>query len=71
MVSCCSAREAAMQATSSPLLEVGIEQATGIVWNITGPEDMTLYEVGSVPCACNFKCSMKRGPSPNNNIMYM
>jgi len=39
------AREAAMQATSSPLLEVGIEQATGIVWNITGPEDMTLYEV--------------------------
>jgi hypothetical protein len=35
-----------MQATSSPLLEVGIEQATGLVWNITGPEDMTLFEVG-------------------------
>ena len=39
------AREAALAATSSPLLEVGIEQATGIVYNITGPEDMTLYEV--------------------------
>ena len=39
------AREAALAATSSPLLEVGIEQATGIVYNITGPEDMTLHEV--------------------------
>jgi cell division GTPase FtsZ len=39
------ARQAALAATSSPLLEVGIEQATGIVWNITGPADMTLYEV--------------------------
>lgn len=26
--------------------QVGIEQATGIVYNITGPEDMTLHEVG-------------------------
>jgi cell division protein FtsZ len=39
------AREAALAATSSPLLEVGIEQATGIVYNITGPPDMTLHEV--------------------------
>lgn len=39
------AREAAMNAISSPLLDVGIERATGIVWNITGPNDMTLFEV--------------------------
>ncbi|GBF98230.1 plastid division 2 [Raphidocelis subcapitata] len=39
------AREAALAATSSPLLEVGIEQATGIVYNITGPPDMSLHEV--------------------------
>jgi len=32
------AREAALAATSSPLLDVGIARATGIVWNITGPE---------------------------------
>ncbi len=39
------AREAASRAIQSPLLEVGIERATGIVWNITGPADMTLFEV--------------------------
>jgi len=39
------ARDAAMNAISSPLLDVGIERATGIVWNITGPADMTLFEV--------------------------
>jgi hypothetical protein len=40
------AAEAALAATSSPLLEVGIDKATGIVWNITGGDDMTLHEVG-------------------------
>eukprot|EP00894_Picocystis_sp_ML_P004904 jgi/Pico_ML_1/55421/g1107.t1 len=39
------AREAAVSAISSPLLEVGIERATGIVWNITGGSDLTLFEV--------------------------
>ncbi|KAK9793003.1 hypothetical protein WJX73_007893 [Symbiochloris irregularis] len=39
------AREAALAAISSPLLDVGIERATGIVWNITGPPDLTLFEV--------------------------
>lgn len=39
------ARDAALAAVSSPLLDVGIERATGIVWNITGPSDMTLFEV--------------------------
>lgn len=32
---------------SSPLLDVDISSATGIVWNITGPSDMTLFEVNS------------------------
>ena len=39
------ARQAALNAISSPLLEIGIEEASGIVWNITGPNDLTLYEV--------------------------
>ncbi|KAH7624554.1 hypothetical protein Ndes2526B_g00754 [Nannochloris sp. 'desiccata'] len=39
------ARDAAIAAVSSPLLDVGIDRATGIVWNITGPPDMTLFEV--------------------------
>lgn len=39
------ARDAALAATSSPLLDIGIERATGIVWNITGPADLTLFEV--------------------------
>eukprot|EP00884_Botryococcus_braunii_P002523 jgi/Botrbrau1/12271/Bobra.0323s0011.1 len=39
------ARDAALAAISSPLLDIGIERATGIVWNITGPPDLTLFEV--------------------------
>lgn len=41
------AKEAALSAIQSPLLDVGIERATGIVWNITGGSDMTLFEVYS------------------------
>lgn len=39
------AREAAMQAIHSPLLESSIEGARGVVLNITGGSDMTLSEV--------------------------
>jgi cell division protein FtsZ len=39
------ARDAALNAIQSPLLDIGIERATGIVWNITGGADMTLFEV--------------------------
>ena len=42
------ARDAALAAISSPLLDVGIERATGIVWNITGPADLTLFEVKKI-----------------------
>eukprot|EP00268_Persea_americana_P005448 TRINITY_DN11831_c0_g1_i3.p1 TRINITY_DN11831_c0_g1~~TRINITY_DN11831_c0_g1_i3.p1 ORF type:complete len:256 (-),score=56.47 TRINITY_DN11831_c0_g1_i3:305-1072(-) len=42
------AEEAALQATSSPLIERSIERATGIVYNITGGKDLTLQEVNRV-----------------------
>lgn len=41
------ARDAALNAIQSPLLDIGIERATGIVWNITGGCDLTLYEVNA------------------------
>ncbi|GMI65787.1 hypothetical protein like AT2G36250 [Hibiscus trionum] len=41
------ARDAALNAIQSPLLDLGIERATGIVWNITGGSDLTLYEVNT------------------------
>ncbi|KAK9823837.1 hypothetical protein WJX72_005852 [[Myrmecia] bisecta] len=42
------AEEAAMAATSAPLIERSIERATGIVYNITGGRDLTLSEVNRV-----------------------
>jgi len=41
------ARDAALNAIQSPLLDIGIERATGIVWNITGGMDLTLFEVNA------------------------
>ncbi|EYU35483.1 hypothetical protein MIMGU_mgv1a006376mg [Erythranthe guttata] len=41
------ARDAALNAIQSPLLDLGIERATGIVWNITGGTDLTLFEVNA------------------------
>lgn len=41
------ARDAALNAIQSPLLDIGIERATGIVWNITGGNDLTLMEVNA------------------------
>jgi cell division protein FtsZ len=41
------AREAAIQAISSPLLESSIEGAKGVVFNITGGHDLTLHEVNA------------------------
>jgi hypothetical protein len=48
--------EAAMAAIDSPLLEVGIDQATGVVWNITGPRDITMSEVCVCECECECEC---------------
>ena len=39
------AREAAMQAVSSPLLETSIEGATDAIINVTGGNNLTLFEV--------------------------
>jgi cell division protein FtsZ len=41
------AREAAIAAVSSPLLEASIEGAKGVVINITGGTDLSLHEVNS------------------------
>ncbi|KAG2325827.1 hypothetical protein Bca52824_008555 [Brassica carinata] len=41
------ARDAALNAIQSPLLDIGTERATGIVWNITGGTDLTLFEVNA------------------------
>jgi cell division protein FtsZ len=41
------AKEAAMTAISSPLLESSIEGARGVVFNITGGLDLTLHEVSA------------------------
>ncbi|KXZ47687.1 hypothetical protein GPECTOR_33g569 [Gonium pectorale] len=41
------AQDAALAAISSPLLESGIDRATGVVWNITGPPSLTLHEVNA------------------------
>ncbi|KAH7439624.1 hypothetical protein KP509_04G069200 [Ceratopteris richardii] len=41
------ARDAATNAIQSPLLDIGIDRATGIVWNITGGPDLTLFEVNA------------------------
>jgi cell division protein FtsZ len=41
------AREAAIMAVSSPLLETSIKGAKGVVINITGGSDLTLHEVNS------------------------
>jgi cell division protein FtsZ len=39
------ATEAAQQAISSPLLELDVHGAQGILWNITGSSNLSLYEV--------------------------
>lgn len=41
------ATDAARQAISSPLLEVDIHGATGVLFNITGPSNLSLQEVNS------------------------
>ncbi|CAN1303169.1 Cell division protein FtsZ homolog 2-2, chloroplastic [Linum perenne] len=49
------ARDAALNAIKSPLLDIGIERATGIVWTITGGTDLTLFEVSITLVATGFK----------------
>ncbi|KAF2321622.1 hypothetical protein GH714_000684 [Hevea brasiliensis] len=39
------ARDAALNAIQSLLLDIGFEQATGIVWKITGGSSLALFEL--------------------------
>jgi len=39
--------EAARQAIQSPLLDVSIEGARGVIYNVTGPRDLMLYELNA------------------------
>ncbi|HEY9661450.1 MAG TPA: cell division protein FtsZ [Allocoleopsis sp.] len=58
------AREAAMAAISSPLLESSIDGAKGVVFNITGGHDLTLHEVSSAADI------IYEAVDPNANIIF-
>ena len=58
------AREAAMAAISSPLLEASVEGAKGVVFNITGGKDLTLHEVNAAAE------SIYEVVDPNANIIF-
>lgn len=58
------AREAAIAAISSPLLESSIEGARGVVFNITGGNDLTLHEVNTAAEA------IYEVVDPNANIIF-
>ena len=58
------AREAAIAAISSPLLEASIDGAAGAVFNITGGSDLTLHEVNSAAEI------IYEAVDPNANIIF-
>lgn len=58
------AREAAIAATSSPLLETSIDGAGGVVFNITGGGDLTLHEVNQAAEI------IYEAVDPNANIIF-
>lgn len=58
------AREAAIAAISSPLLETSIDGAAGAIFNITGGSDLTLHEVNSAAEI------IYEAVDPNANIIF-
>jgi cell division protein FtsZ len=56
--------EAAHQAIASPLLELDIHGAQGILWNITGSSNLSLYEVNEAAEA------IKEAADPEANIIF-
>lgn len=58
------AREAAIAAISSPLLEASIDGAAGAVFNVTGGTDLTLHEVNAAAEI------IYEGVDPNANIIF-
>ncbi|KAA6426774.1 MAG: plastid division 2 [Trebouxia sp. A1-2] len=64
------ARDAALAAISSPLLDIGIERATGIVWNITGPADLTLFEASFQPKQLTWAVKQPQSVNEAAEIIY-
>ena len=58
------AQLAARQATSSPLLEVSMEGARGVLFNITGGADMTMQEVEDASRV------ISKSADPDANIIF-
>ena len=58
------AKEAAQQAISNPLLDVSIEDATGVLFNITGGSDLRLSELHEAAEV------IQRVVSPDANIIF-
>jgi cell division protein FtsZ len=56
--------EAAQQAIASPLLELDIHGAQGILWNITGSSNLSLFEVNEAAEA------IKEAADPEANIIF-
>jgi cell division protein FtsZ len=58
------AQEAAQQAISSPLLDITIDGARGVLFNITGGEDLSLFEVNEAAEI------IRNTTDPNANIIF-
>lgn len=58
------ATEAAKEALASPLLDVSMEGATGIMFNITGSNNLTLFEVNAAAEV------IKQAVNPNANVIF-
>ena len=65
------AAQAAERAMASPLLETSMEGATGVLLSITGPLDLTLYEVNeaasSVQSFCESDAQIIFGATPDES----
>src|SRR3954453_12909205 len=58
------AQEAAQHAVASPLLDVSMEGARGVLFNITGGPDLTLTEINDAAEIIN------RAADPDANIIF-
>jgi cell division protein FtsZ len=56
--------EAAKEALASPLLDVSMEGATGVMFNITGSNSLTLFEVNAAAEV------IKQAVDPNANVIF-
>jgi cell division protein FtsZ len=58
------AKDAAKEAIASPLLDVSIQDATGVLFNVSGGSNLTLFEVNSAADA------IRRAVDPEANIVF-